>query len=365
MGIINFFQKLILLLIISSYPINLFADLNNGLVAHYNFDDGVNNQIVSEIVDTGPNALHGRVIKELYYSKFVYNSSSNGTLSLNAKNDYAFGLIEDNVLFHLQGNLTVATFVYPINGDNKGGVNPHSIVHKLNYGGSGVFLSAFCLFYNQDKGHFGALISFGVNNGIKIITENKFVDSKWYHVAMTYSTEGDNGNLNLFVNGNIEVSKTFKAQPLYYGKEPLYIGAGNYATSSGTGTYRRNFIGYIDDIRIYDRVLNKEEIIEITFTENDCNCADNDNDGVPNQWDKCPNTQINSYVNRNGCPLYDNSAVSGRVLLKGRPLNKGSATLIQSGELFQKSPLDNNGGFKFDRVTEQESINIMIRKPVE
>jgi len=31
-------------------------------------------------------------------------------------------------------------------------------------------------------------------------------------------------------------------------------------------------------------------------------CVDSDNDGVPNQWDKCPDTPAGSYVDKNGCP---------------------------------------------------------------
>jgi len=94
-------------------------------------------------------------------------------------------------------------------------------------------------------------------------------------------------------------------------------------------------------------------------------CTDTDSDGVIDQWDKCPETPLNSYVNRYGCPENDNSAIAGRITIKGHPLNNGTATLIQSGELFQKSSLDNNGYFKFNRVSEDKSINIMIRRSVE
>jgi len=96
-----------------------------------------------------------------------------------------------------------------------------------------------------------------------------------------------------------------------------------------------------------------------------CNNYDSDKDGVIDQWDKCPKTPLNSYVNRYGCPANENSAISGRITIQGKPMTQGTATLIQSGEIFQKSPLDINGSFKFDRLSEEKSINIMIRKPVE
>jgi len=106
------------------------------------------------------------------------------------------------------------------------------------------------------------------------------------------------------------------------------------------------------------------EIKKYVFTQFD-KCVDSDGDGVIDQWDNCPGTPLNSYVNNKGCPLIDNSALSGRILMKGQPLTDGNATLFQTGELFQKSPINNNGWYKFENVSEEKSINIMIRKPVE
>jgi hypothetical protein len=32
-----------------------------------------------------------------------------------------------------------------------------------------------------------------------------------------------------------------------------------------------------------------------------CDCTDSDSDGVPDSWDTCPDTPINSAVDSNGC----------------------------------------------------------------
>lgn len=37
-------------------------------------------------------------------------------------------------------------------------------------------------------------------------------------------------------------------------------------------------------------------------TVSSCSCVDSDNDGVIDQWDTCPDTPANSWVNKNGCP---------------------------------------------------------------
>ena len=109
----------------------------------------------------------------------------------------------------------------------------------------------------------------------------------------------------------------------------------------------------MDDVRIYNSKYS------------DSIYNDSDNDGVIDQWDNCPDTPENSYVNKHGCPAFDNSAIFGSITIKGQPLTQGSAMLIQSGETFQKFPIDTNGCFKFENFAEDKSLNIMIRKPTE
>ena len=123
-----------------------------------------------------------------------------------------------------------------------------------------------------------------------------------------------------------------------------WSGDGGYTRKNGYGKYR------VDYLKIYP----------INYS-----LVDSDGDGVIDQWDICPQTPINSYVNKKGCPANDNSAVSGRISIKGKPLTQGHATLIQSGELFQKTPLDNNGAFHFDSVVEEKSINVTIRRSLD
>ena len=40
-------------------------------------------------------------------------------------------------------------------------------------------------------------------------------------------------------------------------------------------------------------------LAEIKFSNT---CTDSDSDGVPDQWDTCPDTPTNSWVNKSGCP---------------------------------------------------------------
>ncbi|KPA17813.1 conserved hypothetical protein, secreted [Candidatus Magnetomorum sp. HK-1] len=114
---------------------------------------------------------------------------------------------------------------------------------------------------------------------------------------------------------------------------------------------------YVNEIMGFDNFT-------ITAT-NDCAIFDSDNDGVIDQWDHCPNTPINSYVNKNGCPINRNSAVSGQVSVKGHPFTQGKVMLIQSGEIFQNDNLDANGFFSFENYAEEKPFSIIIRKKTD
>ena len=156
---------------------------------------------------------------------------------------------------------------------------------------------------------------------------------------------GNNELFQISLDGNINIfAKNIRPRGLTFNSKGVL-----YVSDHSDNPYDRNYPSRI--LRIAKNIENE--------------CVDSDGDGVIDPWDHCPGTPLNSYVNSNGCPLISNSALSGQILMKGQPLTEGNATLFQSGELFQKSPIDNNGWYKFEKVSEEKSINIMIRKPVE
>jgi len=50
------------------------------------------------------------------------------------------------------------------------------------------------------------------------------------------------------------------------------------------------------------QVILSFNIIDVNQQTSSSPISDSDRDGVPDQWDKCPNTPPNSYVDSNGCP---------------------------------------------------------------
>ena len=234
----------------------LAATANAATIAHYRFEQN--------FFDSGPNGLNGTAVGSLAFTNDVAPFPTTGSSALDATNDFDFVRVLDDPLLHLTGDLTVEAFVRPFNDLPGGGYEPHTIVGKQNHEGSGYFLDAYNLYYNQDTGSFCSSVGFGGNLGKFIESGSTFNDNEWHHVAMTYALTGDQATLSLYVDGNQEATDTFEAVPLYFGDDPLHIGAGNYGSDpDGTGYFRRNFIGYIDEVRISDVALSPGQFLNV------------------------------------------------------------------------------------------------------
>lgn len=70
---------------------------------------------------------------------------------------------------------------------------------------------------------------------------------QWIHITVTYQ----NGNESVYINGNLIGQKRHQNLNTY--KSNIVIGARN-------GDYNYPFVGYISDVRIYNKVLTSEEI---------------------------------------------------------------------------------------------------------
>lgn len=87
---------------------------------------------------------------------------------------------------------------------------------------------------------------------------DRLKEGEWYHLAASLS--GDIAKL--YINGNEIASATgfYKPQPI--NRKICYIGKSNFENES-------NFYGYMDDLRIYSRALNIDEIkllADVVFT---------------------------------------------------------------------------------------------------
>ena len=218
---ISSFTLLFLLVFFSS--MNTWADINDGLIAHFTFDQtlqseinsyeinvvdsdnisyttGVSNQ--SLIFDSKQNFVQATASEERYYTEF--------TLSFWAKNGNKQGMLI--------------------------GITDSSKTDK-----------GYIYFYNN---HF--YVNF--DNDSHYYTDNNEVWSKgWAFYAVVY----DGNKVFLYVNGKKTKWSALRKYKLY----------NSFLFGNGKG-YIYNYEGLLDDVRVYDRVLSDSENLELFLNFN-------------------------------------------------------------------------------------------------
>ena len=123
-------------------------------------------------------------------------------------------------------------------------------------------------FYLDEENRLSAaLIHSKPHNLIHVTSEQYITADEWVHVAMTYDGSSDAEGLSLYINGT-QVAKTINYNDLYKSihtiagathvrlKGPLRIGKSGRAFTGENGI----FLGMIDEVKIYDRILSSYEI---------------------------------------------------------------------------------------------------------
>lgn len=87
----------------------------------------------------------------------------------------------------------------------------------------------------------------------KISSNIKTTTNKWYHVVMSYSSN----DLKIYVDGELKVTSALRFQSSFSNNEPFRI---NWFYS---GTSLGGISGSIDNVRLYERSLNSNEVNEI------------------------------------------------------------------------------------------------------
>lgn len=162
-----------------------------------------------------------------------------------------------------QNSLTISCYVAPRvfewddpNGKENGTDNLTTIVSQCYKSDNAGFVLGYW--------RYGEL-SFQVGLGDRWISvwsgENKLSKYEWNHVVAQF--DGANGEMRLYLNGELVGKETFfeGAQIYRAVDEYLYIGRNNYPTSNSTAP-ERMVSGMMDEIKIYNAVLDEEYIQE-------------------------------------------------------------------------------------------------------
>ncbi len=138
------------------------------------------------------------------------------------------------------------------------------------------------MFLAVEHGRVGNRIGVGIHsvNGANVedITANVSAGvGTWRHVVVTFDEAG--AGTRVYVDGVLTGQGTYSAQSFDdFLNQTWLLGASHWADPS--------FAGYIDEVRIYDRVLSATEVA--TRRDADLACADADGDGVRDEADNCP-----------------------------------------------------------------------------
>jgi hypothetical protein len=216
------------------------------LVAYYPFVDNAN--------DLSGNGNHGTV------SGATLTTDRNG----NSNSAYYFDGLEDFIIVADSEELRISTagtfsvWIYVDVSTNYVVYDYRTILCKgaqygVHYEDYSVALSNPDYSYNNATGalQWTAAYSSAVNTGVQV------PQGTWHHVAVTF--DYDNQEIKLYQDGTLFTTYTTSFIPTVVSTRNLYIGARYEDPIKG------DFKGKIDDIRIYKRVINEQEILALFY----------------------------------------------------------------------------------------------------
>ena len=209
-----------------------------GLIAYYPFNQNA--------IDMSGNNNNGKVNGAILTSD--RNGNEKSAYTFDGVNDFIY--VPDSEILRITGQITISAWF------------------KTDY--ALAFAGIVCKAEPREPRH-GYLIDINDNNKVRIdvindhskgiggtlVSDNDLTDNKWHHVLFCY----DGKLLKLYIDGTLE-KELFYDKGLQANGEPLLIG-----WDESTWLSHRHFKGSLDDIRIYNRALNKKEIVRL-FKEN-------------------------------------------------------------------------------------------------
>jgi len=193
------------------------------LVVWYKFEDDAN--------DSSGNGINGVENGFPFYTAGKIGQA----ISLDGVDDFV-DIDNANIV---TGNMTIALWMQPRNMPYT--TDYRSIFHNNNWNAGSI------------HGHLRAntsLFNFEVHTGKNISSTTAAVSDQWYHVVATI--DFDNGEAKIYVDGVLENTTTSGGTATPY-LGPLNIGAWQEGS--------RFFDGLMDDFRVYDYVLNENEVV--------------------------------------------------------------------------------------------------------
>jgi len=275
----------IVFLLIMNINICSFAEISEGLIAHFKFD--------GDITDSSDYNNQGIENGNIQY----VDSISGKGLKLPGVNSTGGTQNPDHVKVNksenlkLQNALSVSYFVRIDGNMQQTSANCSGDLVEWIYGNVLTIRGDRNTFYFNESEYSSALL---MNKGKGLnVTELPTVYQNYRHTAYVI----DGNYIKIYINGVLlsEGEGIINYNDLE--NMDLHIGV-QESSSTSCLKYWYPLDGVIDELRIYNRVLTDCEINQLYSTVNQ---SDSDKDGVLDIWDKCANTPQGSWVNNNGC----------------------------------------------------------------
>ena len=237
-------KKVVLLFFVLGIAISANASLTDGLVAHYEFENNLEDS-ANDYDGTG-------------YGGASYTTGVSGNcLELDGIDDY----VEISGYSGISGSAsrTVSLWVncepsYPVTTgvDSRRGI--------LTWGSISYNGSLFGIVQNSTDGTWGdpSSVRVAVQNG-KLSGSTDIADSQWHNIVVVLEENSGTeyvSDFKIYVDGQLEVISYL--QDCVVNTDDLL----DVLIGTGVGTY---FAGLIDDVRIYDRALSANEVIELSL----------------------------------------------------------------------------------------------------
>ena len=294
-------KKILFSLIISLLFLtnSAFGEITTGLVAHYEFEDNINDSSGNDFNLTGINSAYtsGKIGKA-----YQFNASDNNLTALNT------GLNDLN-----------GTVSYWIKSTSTS-VNTLLALATNNSPSFDTYLDAS-----------GILIVNAFNSGVAVN------DGSWHHIAIAFA--GVN-TTKIYIDGNLTIEDTSSGKDLNLDTD---ISVGHW-----NGAYQH--ADSMDDIRIYNRELNATDIAELYSyipTASNTDCYDSLNIGTLGTGAEC-----------NGKLIVDRSLLDSMITNDSNLTNDVDITNVFTGQITDMTYLFNNNSVFDQNISQWDTSNV-------
>jgi Concanavalin A-like lectin/glucanases superfamily len=233
---------------------------DSGLIAYWKFDEGSG----SVVKDSSGNGNDGTIVPINAPEPKWGTGTFAGSISLSGADDNYVRIAASKSLNSLKKQITVVAHIYPRTLWSPGSSSTGYIAVVQRQWREAVHPDLFYLGYGPKNDVLHYKWHLGLTGAEIQIYElppgqDKPAVGEWVHLVGTY--DGETGKALLYVNGK-RIGKHTHAGEIRLDQEsldrPLAIGA--EINGPDTNDASGEFDGYVDEVRIYDRVLSDEEI---------------------------------------------------------------------------------------------------------